>query len=57
MSSSYGDEEVARSMLENGANLNAHDEKLQTALRGDYRAVVRLLFEHGADVNIRDKDG
>lgn len=54
---SCGDKDVARLL---GANFNPRDEKhetaLQTALRGDYQAVVRFLVEHSANVNICDED-
>jgi ankyrin repeat protein len=59
----YGifDEKVAQTLLEAGANVNARDDRGQTALmhaaRYGYENTVKLLIEHRADVNLRDNLG
>ncbi len=54
-----GDLEKVRSLLENGADINAKDEQGQTALMNASHAgqleLVRLLVEHGADLNTTAK--
>lgn len=61
----YGDENVIRLLLENGADANdldyydewkspAQTSALFNACKHDNDDVVRVLLEHGADVNARD---
>jgi ankyrin repeat protein len=54
-----GDVEVARALLQSGADINALDRYGQTALmlaahRG-HEALVETLIEHGADLNVTAK--
>jgi hypothetical protein len=52
--------DVARLLLEHGADVNARDDLGDTPLHEAAHGhvdVVRLLLEHGADVNARDKNG
>jgi ankyrin repeat protein len=56
-----GDSEVVEALLDSGADINARDERNQTALhhaasRGQ-TAAVKLLLERGADVNARNLFG
>lgn len=48
-------------LLEAGANVNAIDEKYETALMKasgfGFKQVVKVLIEHRADVNLRDASG
>lgn len=51
-----GDHEIARKLLESGANVDAVDGFGRTPLHFavDYPEVVRVLIEYKAQVNIRD---
>lgn len=56
--------EIVRLLVENGAHINATDEKGNTPLAWacvtgdpDRASMVEYLLEHGADVNCRNKDG
>ena len=56
----YGHVEFARMLLKRGAGINENDNvggktPLHCAVEGMKIQVVRLLLEHGADVNVRDK--
>lgn len=54
-----GDLEKVRSLLEEGADINAKDQHGQTALMNAAHAgqveLVRLLIENGADLNVTAK--
>ncbi|HUV66084.1 MAG TPA: ankyrin repeat domain-containing protein, partial [Sedimentisphaerales bacterium] len=54
-----GDIELVRSLISNGADVNAKDQRgraaLHRAANTGHVEVVRLLIEHGADVNVGDK--
>jgi hypothetical protein len=56
-----GELEIARFLLQNGADVNAVDSNgnisLYRAAEARHRAVVELLFEHQADVNIQTEVG
>jgi ankyrin repeat protein len=58
VASRRGHLDVARLLLENGADTEAKDNEEHTALlwasRGGHVDVVRVLLEHGADVETRD---
>lgn len=51
-----GHTEVVKTLLENGANINAQDEDGETALivaaQNGHTETVKILLENGADVNI-----
>ncbi|KAI1206536.1 uncharacterized protein F4807DRAFT_438357 [Annulohypoxylon truncatum] len=51
----FGNEELTRSLLEEGYDVNAYDKRLGTplsiAIVKGYRSIVRLLSENGADHN------
>jgi ankyrin repeat protein len=53
-----GDSEVVEALLDSGADINARDERNQTALHhaanGGHTPVVKLLLERGADVNAKN---
>lgn len=57
----FGKADVARSLLEAGADVNAVDgegtSSLYLAARYGYADVARVLVERGADVNARTKEG
>ena len=50
-----------KSLLDNGADVNARNNNGQTALMGaswmDHTEIVQLLLENGADVNAKSNDG
>ena len=52
--------EVARVLLEHGADANARDKNnftpLHLASRGGHVEVARVILEHSADVSARDKN-
>jgi ankyrin repeat protein len=52
-----GEVEIARTLLQNGANINtldgAGESSLHREIFGGHHAVVKLLLEHQADVNIQ----
>ena len=57
-----GNEEIARLLIENGANLNLQDKEGKTALmhaiQHDYlKEIAKLLVEKGANLNLQDKEG
>ncbi|KAJ3102794.1 hypothetical protein HDU96_009520 [Phlyctochytrium bullatum] len=60
-SAEYGDVDIVRLLLDNGAEINGLDKGKRTPLlRAAYRGclnVVQLLVERNADVNARDKNG
>lgn len=55
-----GNTEIARLLIEHGANVNAADEygisPLMSACDGGYVETARLLIERGADVNAVDEN-
>lgn len=55
----FGQVNVARHLIEAGADVNARDFDGWTALRygEDDWKIVRLLVENGADINTKDNDG
>jgi ankyrin repeat protein len=57
----YFDTDVARELLEAGANPNARDRNnatpLMRAASYGFEGMVRLLLDHGANVDLTDKDG
>ncbi|SBU01532.1 Ankyrin (modular protein) [Candidatus Promineifilum breve] len=59
----FGREEVARYLIEKGANVNAVSlnamavQPLHSAVAGDHTAVVALLLAAGADANAAQQDG
>ena len=57
--SGSGHEEVARLLLENGANVNSSTENGSTplfwAVRFGHYNIVKLLITHGADINQHEK--
>jgi ankyrin repeat protein len=59
--SASGQEATVRLLLENGADANAQDDDVETALilaaRNGHEKVTRLLLENRADVKVQDKDG
>jgi ankyrin repeat protein len=68
LASYYGNVEIVRLLLDNGADLDAAtgnmgDKPLHKVSYGKYRSqedgvrVAQLLFDRGADVNTRGKDG
>jgi len=56
-----GDYDVVARLVEAGANVNVCNElgctALMAAVDETYSAIVKYLFEHGADPNIADNDG
>lgn len=56
-----GNVEDAKSLLENGANVNAQDDKgwtpLMFAAKSQNVELTKLLMENGADSEIRNEDG
>ena len=58
---SNGDLEMVQLLLENGANIEARDQRGETALmmaiRKDDLEMVQLLLEHGANIEARDQRG
>ena len=57
----YNQSEVAKVLLDNGANVN-HDSKddwtaLMLAARNNQSEVAKVLLDNGANVNYEDKDG
>ena len=58
----YGHLNVAKLLLENGANINAQSDienltALMWAALNDHLDVAELLLENGADITIRDRTG
>jgi len=55
------DFEIAKKLIEKGANVNAKDERGDTALMRavswGHIKIVKLLIEKGANVNIKDNNG
>jgi hypothetical protein len=55
----YGSHEVARILLERGADVDAitgtHGSALQAAASGGHERIVELLLERGASLNLRDE--
>jgi ankyrin repeat protein len=53
-----GDAQAVEALLDSGADINARDERNQTALHhaanGGHNPVVKLLLERGADVNAKN---
>jgi ankyrin repeat protein len=49
--SRYGHEDIVRFTLEKCARPSQIKQALQAATKGNYESIVRLLLEHGADVN------
>ena len=59
-----GHEQVVVSLIEAGADVNAHNENdhwgttpLHAAAHANQARIAQLLIEHGADVNARDREG
>ena len=61
LASRFGDLEVARQLVEQGADVSAADKygttPLHLACKEGHQEVARLLIEQGADVSAVDKDG
>ena len=60
-SAKYGNANRVKSLIKQGANVNAKDENGWTALMwasmlGHFE-IVKILVENGADINVRDKNG
>jgi uncharacterized protein len=59
----FGHEEIARWLIENGADVNAVSQNpmrvqpLHSAVAGDHTAIARLLLAAGADPNAAQQDG
>jgi len=52
--------EVAKLLIEHGADVNIHNSIFQTlyqALQSDRPKLTQLLLEHGVDINFLGKDG
>ncbi|WP_339613613.1 ankyrin repeat domain-containing protein [uncultured Rubinisphaera sp.] len=58
---SWGHNEIAETLIEAGANVNAKSEKqvtpLHEAVRLDNLKIARLLLENGADIQAKDYEG
>jgi ankyrin repeat protein len=59
--SHFGDLAIVKSLIEQGADINARDTSGRTALHYaveyGHEDVVELLIANGADMNVKDKDG
>ena len=59
--SESGDEEIAKFLIERGADVNLKDNwdftALMRASKGGYDKIVRLLLKHGADPHAKNEDG
>ena len=60
----YGDLEVVQKLIEYNANIAAEDDSRRTSIYNvsegccsEYRPVLRLLLDHGVDINARTKYG
>jgi ankyrin repeat protein len=59
--SEEGHIEVVKLLLDNGADVNANDGGVYTALMWacmqDYTELVKILLDRGADINVKDVFG
>jgi ankyrin repeat protein len=60
LSAHFGNEETVKLLLDKGANVNARSKDgnlnnmaLHAAIAGNYEQIVRILIQHGADLNAK----
>ena len=57
----YNSPDVARLLIEHGAEINPRDRDGKTPLHGtvyhNYVDIARTLIKHGADIHLKDNDG